>query len=35
MGLQTYFVVNKENNDNSTVDVIELVEGGTDIAVTD
>lgn len=28
MGLDTYFVITKENSENSTLDVIELIEGG-------
>ena len=35
MGLQTYFAVTKENEENSTLDSVELVEGGKDIEVND
>lgn len=35
MGLQTYFVINKQNSETSTVDIIELVEEGKDTPVTD
>ena len=35
MGLETYFVVAKENSDTSTIDLVELVEGRKDIEVND
>jgi hypothetical protein len=35
MGLEAYFSITKENSDNSTLDSVELVEGGKDIEVTD
>lgn len=35
MGLETYFAVTKENEENSTLDSVELVEGGKDIEVND
>lgn len=35
MGLDTYFVITKLKEDNSTVDSVELVEGGKDLEVTD
>jgi hypothetical protein len=34
MGLETYFVISKEG-ENSTMDVVELVEDGQNILVTD
>lgn len=35
MGLESYFVITKEKSDNSTIDVVELVEGGKELEVTD
>lgn len=35
MGLDSYFVITKEKEGNSTIDLVELVEGGKDLEVTD
>lgn len=35
MGLETYFVITKENTESSTLDSIELIEGGANLLVTD
>jgi hypothetical protein len=35
MGLDTYFSITKENSENATLELVELVEDGKDILVTD